>query len=257
MRRFLGLSLFFIICLAIALALNMPLIHVLAEVKLPDNVRLNKFRGTILSGKIDVLEVNRLQLTDLSYKNEARCIWTFDWCYRILFDQGEARISANIFEQSVTLSDSNLRYPVSEILALFPALLVEPTGEVEVKIDHLTVRQQQFALGSGALFWKQAGVKGESLDLGEYRLEAVLSNDAYLLTVRDNNALLKVDGKGQLKSNGQYNFNIGIESEPGLQNSIKTALEFVAKKRGLNKYSILHNGTLPQRIISQLSFEQS
>ncbi len=257
MRKFLGLSLFFIVCLAVALALNMPLVHVLAEVKLPDNVRLNNFNGTILNGRIDVLEVNGLQATGLEYRNDPECILSLKWCYRILFDQGEVRISANAIDQSVTLLNSNLNYPVSEVISMFPALLVKPTGALEVIIDSLTIKQQQFTLGSGSILWKQAGVEGAAIDLGEYRLNAALSNQAYLLTIGDNSALLKVDGKGQLKSNGQYNFTINIESEPGLQNSIKTALEFVAKKRGLNKYSILQNGEIPPRVISQLSFKQS
>lgn len=257
MRRILGLSLFFIVCLAIGLALNMPLVHVLAEIKLPANVRVSNFNGTVLKGRIDVLEVNSVQATGLQYRNDPACVLTLQWCYNVLFDQGEVRASANALDQSVTLTNSNLEYPVAQVVTMFPGLLVKPTGDVEVIIDQLTMKQEQLSLESGSVIWKNAGVEGESIDLGEYRLSAVLSNQAYDFTVRDNNALLKIDGKGQLRANGQYNLNINIESEPGLQNSIKTALEFLAKKRGLNQYSVSQSGKLPPRIISQLSFGQS
>jgi hypothetical protein len=257
MRRLLGLGFFFIVCLAIALVFNMPLVHVLAEVKLPANVRISNFNGTLIKGRIDVLEVNNLQATGVHYRHDPRCIFSLEWCYNLVFDQGEVSASANALDQTVTLTDSKLAYPVSEVVTMFPALLVKPTGDVELIIDQLTINQNQVLLESGALIWRNAGVEGESVDLGEYRLDAVLSNEAYDFTVTDNDALLKIDGKGQLKSNGQYNLDVSIESEPGLQNSIKTALEFVAKKRGLNQYSVSQSGRISQRMIAQLSFGQS
>ncbi|NNE63928.1 MAG: type II secretion system protein GspN [Gammaproteobacteria bacterium] len=257
MRKFLGLGLFFIVCLAIGLALNMPLVHVLAEVKLPANIRVSNFNGTILKGRIDVLEVNNLQATGLQYRNKPACVFTLKWCYHLVFDQGEVSASANALDQTVTLTNSNLEYPVGQVVTMFPGLLVKPTGDLEVIIDHLTMKEKKLSLESGSVIWKNAGVEGESIDLGEYRLSAALSKQVYNFTVRDNNALLKIDGKGVLKSNGQYNLDIKIESEPGLQNSIKTALEFVAKKRGLNQYSVSQRGTIQQRVISQLSFGQS
>ena len=257
MRRLFGLGFFFIVCLAIALVFNMPLVHVLAEVKLPPNIRISNFDGTVLKGRIDALEVNNLQATGIEYRHDARCLISLQWCYELVFDQGEVSASANALDQTVTLTDSNLAYPVSEIVTLFPALLVKPTGDVELIIDQLTINQSQVLLESGALIWKNAGVEGEPVDLGEYRVDAVLSNQTYNFTVTDNDALLKIDGRGQLQSSGQYSLDVNIEAEPGLQNSIKTALEFVARKRGLNQYSVSQRGTISPRMISQLSFGQS
>ena len=140
---------------------------------------------------------------------------------------------------------------------MFPALLVKPTGNVELIIDQMTINQNQVSLESGAVIWKNAGVEGEPVDLGEYRLDAVLADQAYNFTISDNDALLKIDGRGQLMANGQYTVDVNIESEPGLQDSIKAALEFVARKRGLNQYSVSQSGTIPTRMVSQLSFGQS
>lgn len=257
MRKFLGLGLFFLISLVIALVFNMPLVHVLARVELPKEVRLGNFDGSLLNGKVDVVEVNRLQATGVEYQYVVDCLLSLQWCYHLDMDQGSANISANPLDQSLVISDSILSYPISEVLALGPPLLVNPTGEIEVEIERMSVKQRKVKLSSGLLTWKNAGVAGESIELGDYQLNARFSNGSYLLTIKDNNALLKVDGKGQLKSNGQYNLDIKIEGEPGLQNSIKTALEFVARKRGLNQYSVLQNGNVPQQVISQLSFEES
>lgn len=256
MRRFLGLGLFFIICLAITLALNMPLAHVLAQIKLPGNIRLNNLDGTLLNGRIDVIEVNRVQATGLKYSSDPGCLLTLEWCYLVSADQGQLKISAGALNRQLMMTDAHLTYAVAELLPLFPALLVKPTGEIDLRIDRMTFTQDKFRLSSGSIIWKQAGVEGEPVDLGEYRFNAALSNETYILTIKDNNALLKVDGRGQLKSNGQYSLDVKIESEPGLQNSVKTALEFLASKRGLNQYSVLQSGRLPPRSIAQLSFEQ-
>lgn len=257
MRRFLGFGLFFTICLIVALIFNMPLVHVLAEVKLPPNIRISNLDGSVLTGRIDALEVNNLQATGIEYRHDPRCVITLKWCYNLVFDQGEGRASANALDQTVTLTNSTLAYPVSELVTLFPALLVKPTGDVELVIDRLIASRSQVLLESGAVIWKNAGVEGEPVDLGEYRIDAVLSNGAYNFTISDNDALLKIDGKGQLQSSGQYTVDVNIESEPGLRDSIKTALEFVARKRGLNQYSVSQRGQIPPRMISQISFGQS
>ena len=257
MRRFFGLGVLFTGSLVIALVLNMPLVHVLANVELPKEIRLSNFNGTVLNGQIDVVEINQLQATGVRYQNVPNCLLSLQWCYRVRLDQGEAQISLNALNQSVIFSDSSLIYPLAELVALFPRLLVNPTGEVEVNIDQLLFSEQKLKLVSGSLTWKNAGVEGETIDLGDYQLDATFSNGSYLLAIRDNNALLKVDGKGQLKSNGQYNLNVNIQGEPGLKDSIKTALEFIARKRGLNEYSVLYSGKAPPRLISQLSFEES
>lgn len=257
MRRFLGLGILFIISLAIALVFNMPLVHVLARVELPEEIRFSNFDGTVLMGEIDVVEINRLQATGVQYQNVPDCLLSLQWCYQLELDQGTAKVSASPLGQSVALTDSKLAYPVTDLLVLLPPLLVKPTGEIKLSIEKMLFKEEKVKLVSGSVTWKNAGVEGESIELGDYQLNATLSNESYLLAIKDNNALLKVDGKGQLKANGQYNLNINIRGEPGLQNSIKTALEFVARKRGLNQYSVLHSGKAPPQLISQLSFEES
>ncbi len=255
MRKLLGPGLIFLLSLLVSLLLNMPLVHVLALVKLPDQIRLTNVQATPLDGEIDILEVNRLQATNLKYEIDFGCLLELRLCYRIDFDQGRGLVSASALDQNLTFSDTSISYPMEELSALFPQLLIKPSGNLEVFIGKLKVKQQKLTLKTGQMTWTNAGVVGDSVDLGEYRLTANLANQSYQFNLSDNKALLKVDGRGRINPNGQYSANINIESQPGMQQSVKSALEFVARKKGLNQYTVQQTGMLPAQILSQLSFE--
>ena len=67
--------------------------------------------------------------------------------------------------------------------------------------------------------------------------------------------MLKVDGNGELKSNGSYSMNINIDTKSGLDPNIKNVLELVATKKGLRQYNVRRSGTTDKRLLSYLSFE--
>ncbi len=256
MRKLLGPGLIFLLALIISLLLNMPLGHILARVKIPDQIRLANFQATLLEGQIDILEVNRLQATNLKYKIEWRCLLELRLCYHIDFDQGQGLVGASAFKRNLTISNTSISYPIEDLVVLFPQLFVKPSGNLKISIDKLILKQQKLVLKSGEVTWAHAGVVGDSVDLGEYRLTANLANQSYQFNLSDNDALLKVDGNGRINLNGQYSANINIESQPGLQQSVKSALEFVARKKGLNQYVVQRTGKLPEKILSQLFFEE-
>lgn len=255
MRKLLGPGLIFLLSLIVSLLLNMPLGHILAKVKLPDHIRLANVQATLLEGQIDILEVNRLQATNLKYEIDGSCLLKLRLCYRIDFDQGRGLVSASALDQNLTISDTSISYPMEELAALSPQLLIKPSGNLKIFIGMLKVKQRKLALKSGEITWAHAGVVGDSVDLGEYRLTAKLANQSYQFNLSDNEALLNVDGNGRINSNGQFSANINIASQPGLQQSVKTALEFVTRKKGLNQYTVQQTGQLPKQILSQLSFE--
>ncbi len=255
MRKFLGPGLIFLLSLFVSLLLNMPLVHVLAQIKIPDHIRMANVQATLLSGQIDILEVNGLQATNLKYGIDWRCLLELQLCYRIDFNQGQGLISASAIDQNLTISNTSISYPMEELAAPFPQLFIKPSGNLKISIDTLIIKQKKLALKKGEVTWEHAGVVGDSVDLGEYRLNINLVNQSYQFDLNDNKALLKVDGNGRINSNGQFSANINIASQPGLQQSVKAALEFVARKKGLNQYTVQQTGQLPKQILSQLSFE--
>lgn len=257
MRNLFGPGLIFLLCLCVSLVFNMPLVHLRPHIMLPNSIRLGNIQGTILGGHIDVLEVKGLQASNLIYENRLSCLLKLKLCYQIDFDQGQGLVSANALDQSLGLSDTRISYPVEELTVLFPQLLVKPSGDLQVDIEHLSFKQQKVSINRGFAIWSRAGVAGESFELGSYQLSVTSANQSYQFELTDNKAELEVDGRGQLKSNGQYLINVSIKSKPGLDRQIKGALELIGKKRGLNQYTTQHTGQLTKQVLSQLSFEDN
>lgn len=254
MRRRAGLSLFFLLCLIMSLALNMPLVHVLSRMELPEKLSISGLDGSILNGTVEQLLIDRIVVNNFLYQLDSSCLLSFSICYQFEFEQGKGAVQANLFDQSLALNNFYMTYPLEDLSAYSDKLLVQPTGLLDLSIESMSFKNQQINQISATALWQAAGVSGESINLGDYEL--ILSSDkqGYQFQLKDKNALLTVDGKGQLKANGQYSANISIRSEPGLNRSIKSALGFVAKKQGLNQYNIRRTGTLPAQVMSRLSF---
>lgn len=257
MRNLFGPGLIFLLCLCVSLVFNMPLVHLRPHIKLPNSIGLGNIEGTLLGGHIDVLQANGLQASNLNYKNKLSCLLKLKLCYQIDFDQGRGLVSANALDQSLGFSDARISYPVEELTVLFPQLLVKPSGDLQIDIEHLSFKQQKVSINKGFALWSRAGVVGESFDLGSYQLSVSSAKQSYQFELTDNKAELEVDGKGQLKSNGQYLINVNIKSKPGVDQQIKGALDLIGKKRGLNQYTMQHTGQLAKQVLSQLSFEDN
>ena len=256
MRKKLGFSAFFLLCLCLGLILNMPVTHLLAQVKLPASVRLSGVDGTILHGQIHRLSIDRIQIDSIDYQARTSCLLSLQVCYWLDFDQGHGHVGASLLDQSLGLEDFQIEYPLANLSAYADKLLVQPSGNLLVDIGSMSVKHNKLQDISAKALWREAGVAGESINLGDYELTLNSEKQAYQFTLRDKKAELSVDGKGELKSNGQYTANISIESQPGLNNQIKTALEFIAKKQGLNRYNIRQTGKLPNHLMSQISFPE-
>ena len=254
MRRRVGLSLFFLLCLIISLALNMPLVHILSRVNLPEKLSISGLDGSILSGSVEQLLIDRIAVSNFQYQFNSSCLLSLGVCYQFQFEQGKGAVQANLFDQSLALSNFNMTYPLENLSAYSDKLLVQPTGLLDLSIVSMSLKNQQINQINATALWQAAGVSGELINLGDYELILSSGNQAYQFQLKDKKAVLTVDGKGQLKENGQYSANISIRSEPGLNRSIKSALEFVAKKQGLNQYVIRRTGKLPTQVMSRLSF---
>jgi len=254
MAKRLGLGFFFVLCLFLALIVNMPVVHLLAQVKLPNNILLAGVKGTLFNGNVDSLLVNKIKVDDLAYSFQADCLLKLKICYDIEADLGNGQIQLDPVDQSLYLHNFEINYPLENLVAFADRLLVRPSGNLQIHIDTLNLKQQKVGGVNGRILWQQAGIVGETIELGDYELTVDQATRGYQFKLKDLKALLTVDGKGQLKADGKYSMNITIQSQPGLNQSIKSALEFVARKKGLNRYDVRRSGQLPGQVLKYLSF---
>ena len=176
--------------------------------------------------------------------------------YRIGFEDGTAILSFNPISQAIQITGFEADIPMQSLTAMSNQLLVSPSGSLVLKTDNLEIRQGKVTDISGTAIWKNAGIVGEEFDLGDYQLEIERGIDLYQFMLKDNAAMLDIDGKGILASDGKYTININIRGQAGLDSRIKNVLELIARKKGLNQYLIHRVGQLDGRWVGFLSADE-
>lgn len=247
-------TLFFVLCLLVFVVINTPLTLILGQISLPNNIKLNGVKGAIIGGKVTAIYVNQFPILDINYRADLSCLLTLSLCYQIDYQNGTGNISFNPLTRTTTIRQLDIDYTMTELSSLMNQLLVKPTGELNLKLNQINIQQHKISNLEGFAIWSNAGIAGEDINLGDYQLDIVREVDSYRFELTDREATLDIDGKGQLKSNGQYSFDIKIVAKSNLDTRIKGMLDLVARKKGLNEYAILRQGSLPQPLINQLDF---
>ena len=250
-------ALFFAFCLLFALLLNTPAGHLLAQVKVPDRVKIFQLKGSLFQGRVDTLIVNQLVIEDLEYDLDFSSLITASLCYRLNYPDGSLLVRFAPISGSLELSRLDAGLSMSNLAGLTDQLVVKPAGNIRMISDRLIFEQGKLADIDAVLVWKNAGIAGEDINLGDYQLNITRQNQQYLISLEDNEALLDVAGKVELNPDGKYSLDININARSGLDANIKSVLELVASKKGLRQYSIRRSGTLDKGLLSYLAFGDS
>lgn len=250
-------TLFFIFCLLVSLVINLPVAVILGEINVPANIKLSGVTGRLSEGQVSQIYVNQFPIQDVNYHADLSCLLTLNICYQINYLNGTGRISFNPLTNQATIQKLDVDYSMAELSPLMSQLLVKPTGDLSLKANLIGIKQNKINNIDGFAIWSNAGVAGENINLGAYQLGIVREDESYRIELTDRDAILDIDGKGRLKSNGQYTVEINIKAKSGLDASIKSLLELSTRKRGLNEYSFNRQGQLPPQVISQLAFSDS
>ena len=248
-------ALFFLVCLTIGLLINMPARLVLNQVQIPDNLKILRLQGTLFSGEVGELRIGQLPINQLAYRIDLSCLLTAAVCYQLAFEDGMVKAGFEPISQTIRLSQLDAEFPVQQLAAFGNQLLVSPSGSLRVESDTFTIRQGKVVEFEALTTWTGAGIIGEDFNLGDYQLEITKDSDLYRLILQDNDAVLDIDGEGKLSSDGNYSLNIKIQARAGLDSRIKNALELVAKKKGLNQYSVRRSGQLDSKVSGFLFFD--
>ena len=247
------LVLFLLLCLFIALLINMPVNRVLEQASIPANIKITLLAGTLFKGQASELRFNGFPVRQLEYQADLSCLLTARLCYRFEFDNGEAHLGYSPFTNLIEITGLDVEVPVADLNAMSQQMLVSPSGSLQLKTDKLMIRQGKLTDIDAIAVWKNAGITGEDFELGDYQLRINKDSKQYRFSLQDNDAVLDIDGKGSLSSNGNYSLNVDIKAQAGLDSRIKNVLELIARKKGLNQYTINRSGQLDGRVTGFLS----
>lgn len=242
--------LFFLLCLALALVLNLPLPHLLARMQLPPNVGLYGVDGSLLRGHIAEARIERFPLRDLRYRFEASCLPLLKVCYGLEYPQGRARVAYDLLNGDTEVDGVDVEYAATELTPYLPPLLLQPTGRLQLMVGELKIIAGQPAALDAELVWRGLGAESgsEPIDLGDYRLTVAGAAQAYEFRLADLDAALDVDGKGDLVAGGQYSLDIKITSADTIDPQIRNVLDLIATPVSYNNYRIERRGRLPPQL---------
>ena len=248
-------SLFFLLCLVLALLINLPIQHVLPYVKLPPTVQLAGIDGNLLKGKAREVTINEFPIRGIQYRYLPSCIPLLKVCYQIDYDQGQVQVAYDVLNGDTEISRTRVEYPVARLLALLPTpALVNPTGRLQLEIDDMSMQQNTLVAVNGNLIWRDLGLDddGIKIDIGDYQVDFSGDASAYNFTFSDLNAALDVSGDGSVSSAGNYQVDVRISAETGIDPQVKSILNLIAARSSVNKYRIEQKGRLPASITRQL-----
>ena len=248
-------TLFFLLCLVVALLFNLPIQQVLPHVKLPATVQLTGIDGNLLNGRAEEVRINDFPIRGIQYRYLPSCIPSLKVCYHIDYDRGQLQVAYDVLNGDTEVSRSNIEYPVARLMAHAPTpALVNPTGRLQLEIDDMSMQQDKLIAVTGKLIWRDLGLDddGIKIDIGDYQVDFNGDANGYKFTFSDLNAALDVSGDGSISAEGIYQVDVRIAGETGIDPQVKSILNLVAARNGVNKYRIEQNGRLPANITRQL-----
>lgn len=247
-------TLFFLLCLMVALVLNLPIQQVMAFVKLPANIQVSEIDGSLLRGRAAEVVINRFPLRDIRYHYQASCLLRLKVCYQLDYDRGRVNAAYDIVNGDSEVFEARIDYPVSELMAHVPNPLVQPAGKVEILVDEISLTNGKPNSVNGRLVWRDLGLDdtGIKVNIGDYQIDFSGTPEQYDFEISDLDASLDIEGDGSINPAGVYKLDIAIESETGIDSNVKTVLELVAKNVGYNKYRVQKTGRLPPQMRNQL-----
>ena len=248
-------TLFFLLCLVVALLINLPVQQVLPYVKLPSSVQLAGIDGSLFKGRAAEVRINDFPIEGIQYRYMPSCIALLKVCYHIDYDQGKVQVAYDLLNGDTEVTQSRAEYPIARLLALMPnTALVKPTGRLQLTIDDMSMQQDKLVAVKGKLVWNNLGLDddGIKLDLGDYQVDFTGNPEGYEFTFSDLNAALNVSGDGNVSAAGDYEVDVKIAAETGIDPQVKSILNIVASRSSVNKYRIVQQGRLPPNVTRQL-----
>ena len=161
---------FFVFCLIITLLFTMPVGHLVARVKIPDAVIISQLQGSLLKGQANTLIVNQLIIHDLEYAFDSSCLITVSLCYQLNFAEGSVLVRFVPITGSIEISQLDIELSMDNLSAVSDQLFIKPSGSLHLSSDKFKFIQGKLADIDAIVVWKNAGIAGEDIDLGDYQL---------------------------------------------------------------------------------------
>lgn len=228
---------------------NIPAQQVWQYVPQADKARLQlgHIQGTIWSGEVDSLRVNRLALGQ------------FDWDLNLLpLFIGQLALDAKIngslgkLQSHLALSTDG-RLQANDFSGTIPAESLNPYtlpamlgGDISLNINKLIYMANQQLQIEGEAIWHKATISMlQTLEIGDVRIVSKAETEGSVINLSNKKSALGIEGTIKLNANGRYNVNLTLMNRDSTRKDIRSLLPMLGQVDAAGKVHIKRQGQLP------------
>ncbi|HEB55873.1 MAG TPA: type II secretion system protein N [Gammaproteobacteria bacterium] len=212
-------------------------------------LQISHIEGSLWSGKINNLRINRLPLGEL------------DWELNLLpLLLGQIELDIKIqgplgkLQSHLSLSTAG-RLQATKLSGHIPAESLNPYtlpatlgGNISFNIQKLSFQNQEKLQLQGEMHWRNASISIlQTVELGDVRLLAKAGGDGSILHINNEKSALGIEGSVKLSADGRYNVNLALINRDSSRNDIRTLLQMLGQADAAGKVHIQRQGRLQLR----------
>lgn len=240
-------GLFFYLIFLIA---TLPAYLLVSRIELGNQVKLGNVSGTIWSGQIDQVKIDKTILKNVRWDyNFSQLLTaqlavdlTFGHARKILEPQGSAQLRYGL--NGPSLADAKVKLPADLIVQqLEMPFKVQASGLVEANIAQAQLGEPVCHSLVGDIDWKLAGVNAmkTSFDYGDISAKLSCDNGAVVAQVKGNPELLVLDINARLNTYQSYSVEGYISAGSKASKDLQAALSYLGNPDSQGRYLIKFN----------------
>ncbi len=209
-------------------------------------LHISHIEGSLWSGQISNLEINRLSLGQLD--------WNLNLLPLFLGQLGlDTKIQGSLGKlQSHLILSTNGRLQATDLSGRMPAESLNPYtlpatlgGDISLNIQKLLFQNKQKLQMQGEMRWRNASISLlQTIELGDVRLLAKTDGDGSILHITNEKSALGIEGSIKLDAKGRYSVKLTLVNQDSNRKDIRALLHMLGHADATGKVHIQRQGQL-------------
>lgn len=225
----------FVGLLLIALVLTLPASLVREQLTLDKDIKTGWVAGPWWSFDVEWLSYRGFVAEQVNVTFKPSCLFFMQACFEINNENIHLQLSQSLFSNTIELEDTELNVTFAQLSPLLPPLYIQPSGKINLIVEQFTWQQAEIINLKAKLNWLNAGVQGESFDLGTLQADIKHSTGKIQFELSDDSPVLDLSGQVSLASSGLLNTNVQLMGQAEFPEKLKSLLQTVMKRNNKNQ----------------------
>ncbi|WP_286264536.1 type II secretion system protein N [Thalassotalea atypica] len=235
----------FIAVYTVFLVVNAPASILTYGAKLPKNIALHNFSGTLWQSHVERVDVDKFSVFDVNAQLSPLSLALLTPTVKVTFGgglyegpQGQGVISTD--GERIDIIGAELEVAANTIAPFINSPIpVQAFGLIRANIERFDYQAGQCSNASGHVKWLNAALSamGEQVELGQFDAELACVDNLLTLNIQPTNKL-GLSFSGQLMKNGRLSGSGFIKPGAGFPSKLRELLSFLGKPDQQGRYRI-------------------